>query len=124
MVVKKIFFILFVLFSSRLFSNNSIQNWHGEWKDNQQIIISISEDIPFYSDLTNDLLVIHNAKPDRLINYVLLDEYGNALITGSVSKENSAQITISISDLPDNGIFTVILTSPNPNDRVWSQFEK
>lgn len=122
--MKNIFFILFVLFSSRLFSNNSIQNWHGEWKDNQQIIISISEDIPFYSDLTNDLLVIHNAKPDRLINYVLLDEYGNALITGSVSKENSAQITISISDLPDNGIFTVILTSPNPNDRVWSQFEK
>ncbi len=113
--MKNIFFILFVLFSSRLFSNNSIQNWHGEWKDNQQIIISISEDIPFYSDLTNDLLVIHNAKPDRLINYVLLDEYGNALITGSVSKENSAQITISISDLPDNGIFTVILTSPNPN---------
>ena len=55
---------------------------------------------------------------------MLLDEYGNALITGSVSKENSAQITISISDLPDNGIFTVILTSPNPNDRVWSQFEK
>lgn len=122
--MKKIFFILFILFSSRLFSNNSIQNWHGEWKDNQQIIISISEDIPFYSDLTNDLLVIHNAKPDRLINYVLLDEYGNALITGSVSKENSAQITISISDLPDNGIFTVILTSPNPNDRVWSQFER
>lgn len=122
--MKNIFFILFVLFSSRLFSNNSIQNWHGEWKDNQQIIISISEDIPFYSDLTNDLLVIHNAKPDRLINYVLLDEYGNALITGSVSKENSAQITISISDLSDNGIFTVILTSPNPNDRVWSQFEK
>lgn len=81
-------------------------------------------DIPFHSELFNDLFIIHNEKPDRPITYEILDEYGDVLIAGNVSKENSVQITLSVSDLPDNGIYTIVLTSPNPNDRVWSQFEK
>ena len=77
-----------------------------------------------YNHLFNNSIIIYNAKPDRFITYEILDEYGNVFVTGSVSKENSAQITILVSDLPDNGIYTIILTSPNPNDRVWSQFER
>lgn len=63
-------------------------------------------------------------KPDRPITYEVLDVYGNKLITGNVSKENSTLIIISISELPDNGIYTIVLTSSEYEDRVWSQFKK
>lgn len=67
---------------------------------------------------------IYNKKPDRPITYEVLDVYGNKLITGNVSKENSTLIIISISELPDNGIYTIVLTSSEYEDRVWSQFKK
>ncbi|MFR3188001.1 MAG: DUF3244 domain-containing protein, partial [Phocaeicola sp.] len=85
---------------------------------------SIIYKIPFYSDYWEDIIVVHNEKPNRAIFYEIVDEYDNILIKGSVSKENSAQITISVSDLPDNGIYTIILTSPDPNDWVYSKFKK
>ena len=114
------------LFNNKIFSNERMQPWQGEWGDNQQTMNVFVEfvDIPFHSELFNDLFIIHNEKPDRPITYEILDEYGDVLIAGNVSKENSVQITLSVSDLPDNGIYTIVLTSPNPNDRVWSQFEK
>ena len=79
--------------------------------------------------LTNELTKAIDAynqiwNPDRPIDYQIINDSGDVLIKGSVSKENSAQITISVSDLPDNGIYTIILTSPDPNDWVYSKFKK
>ncbi len=97
--------------------------WNGNWKDGT-VSFSVTNEIPFYSEYIGNEIIIYNRNPDKLIYYKVVDKFYNILKSGVVSKENSAQITISVSDLPDNGIYTIILTSPNPNDRVWSQFKK
>lgn len=106
------------------FPNAKMDNWQGDWNITNSNMKSSFVEIPFHSEFVMELIMIHNDKPDRIIFYEVIDTFGNVLKKGCVSKENSAQITISISDLPDNGIYTIILTSPNPNDRVWSQFER
>ena len=124
--MKKLFIFLLsqIVFCSVVFPCDEIQGWHGHWIECEGSDRSIIYKIPFYSDYWEDIIVVNNEKPDRAIFYEIVDEYDNVLIKGSISEENSAQITILVSDLPDNGIYTIILTSPNPNDRVWSQFER
>lgn len=126
MKIKKLFILLLVcvLSNNQVFSLGRKTEWEGYWNIKSQTNKSLFPNIPFRSEYFNNSIIIYNLEPDRMITYEILDEYSNVLITGRVLKENSAQITISISDLPDNGIYTIILTSPNPNDRVWSQFEK
>lgn len=121
---KKLVLLLFFLLSKNVFSIESSTVWEGTWIPTEMVDKSSITKIPFSSQFLGNIIIIHNENPDRPITYEVLDEYGNVLLTGSVSKENSVQITISVLDLPDNGIYTIILTSPNPNDRVWSQFER
>lgn len=80
--------------------------------------------IPFDSEFNNELVIIHNDVPDRTIYYKIEAEDGNVLIEGCVCKEQSAQIVIPISELPNNKTYTIILKSPNPMDRVYSVFQK
>lgn len=124
--MKKLFIFLLsqIVFYSVMFPCDEIQGWHGYWIECEGSDRSISYKIPFYSDYWEDIIVVHNEKPDRAIFYEIVDEYDNVLIKGRVSEENSAQITISVSDLPDNGIYTIILTSPDSNDWVYSKFKK
>ena len=126
MKIKKLFILLLVcvLCNNKVFSMEEKTIWEGYWNIKDQTNKSLFPDIPFHSEYFNNSIIIYNEKPDRFITYEILDEYGNVFVTGSVSKENSAQITILVSDLPNNGIYTIILTSLNPNDRVWSQFER
>lgn len=124
-IMRKNLLILFFLFSIKLFPNENNFSWGGNWTvEDDNIFRSEQLEIPFYSELFNDILVIYNKRPDRIIFYEVIDTFGNVLKNGCVSKENSAQITISVSDLSNNGIYTIILTSPVPYDKVWSQFEK
>lgn len=124
--MKKLFILLLsqIVCYSVAFPFDEIQSWNGDWKEHVDKDRSMIYKIPFYTDYWEDIIVVHNEKPDRTIFYEIVDEYDNVLIKGSALKENSAQITISVSDLPDNGIYTILLTSPDPNDRVWSKFEK
>lgn len=124
--MKKLFIFLLsqIVFYSVVFPCDEIQGWNGDWNECVDSDRSIIYKIPFYSDYWEDIIVVHNEKPDRSIFYEIVDEYDNVLIKGSVSKENSAKITILVSDLPDNGIYTIILTSPEPNDWVCSKFKK
>lgn len=59
--MKKCFllFLLF-LFNNKIFSNERMQPWQGEWGDNQQTMNVFVEfvDIPFHSELFNDLFII------------------------------------------------------------------
>lgn len=123
---KIILFLLlvFVAWNNAAFSNENNNRWDGYWNSDVCFDRNIFNEIPFSYEYVDNLLIIYNKKPDRTIYYKIVDEFGNVLITCSVSKENSAQITISISDLPDNGIYTIILTSPDPNDWVYSKFKK
>jgi hypothetical protein len=125
MVMKKLLVLLFVLFlsSNNVFSLSKVSDWGGIWSKNP-VVLSLYQELPFYSDYCDDIIIVHNDNPDRPIDYQITDNSGDVLIKGSVSKENSAQIIISVSDLPDNGIYTIILTSPDPNDWVYSKFEK
>lgn len=124
--MKKLFIFLLsqIVCYSVVFPCDEIQSWNGDWKESEESDRSIINKIPFYSDYWDNIIVVHNEKPDRAIFYEIVDEYDNVLIKGGVSKENSAQITISVSDLPDNMVYTVILTSPDPNDWVYSKFKK
>lgn len=120
-------FLLFLFISVWCNSTLAIEEfrqWDGLWGKIDDEERSLSSEIPFHSNYWENIIVVHNEKPDRAIFYEIVDEYDNVLIKGSVSKENSAQITILVSDLPDNGIYTVILTSPDPNDWVYSKFKK
>ncbi len=122
---KALMFVLFCYFCNvNVFSIEEIYSWVGDWKSNQPEIKSLFSDIPFHSEYLGGEIKIYNKQPDRPITYEVLDDDGNILITGNVSKENSAQITISVSELPDNGIYTIVLTSSVLEDRVWSQFKK
>lgn len=122
---KALMFILLYYFCNvNVFSSEEIYSWVGDWKSNQQEIKSLLSNIPFHSEYLDGEIKIYNKKPDRPITYEVLDVYGNKLITGNVSKENSTLIIISISELPDNGIYTIVLTSSHNEDRVWSQFKK
>lgn len=125
MVMKKLLVLLFVLFlsSNNVFSLSKVSDWGGIWGKNP-VVLSLYQELPFYSDYCDDIIIVHNDNPDRPIDYQITNDFGDVLIKGSVSKENSAQITILVSDLPDNGIYTIILTSPDPNDWVYSKFEK
>lgn len=123
--MRKLFLLLFIcVWCSKILATEGLRDWDGIWGNTCNHDRSLSSKIPFYSNHWENIIVVHNENPDRPITYEVLDEYGNVLIAGNVSKENSVQITLSVSDLPDNGIYTIVLTSPNPNDRVWSQFEK
>lgn len=124
--MKKIIFILLLCLAHvNTYSYMCIRDheWNGSWGDSKDCL-SIIPDLPFHSTQLKDQIIIKNEIPDRCIYFKVVDENLNILKSGNINIENSAQITISISDLPDNGIYTIILTSPNPNDRVWSQFEK
>lgn len=124
--MKKLFLLFFtvIVCHNVSFPCNELQGWRGDWKEHVGSDRSLICKLPFYSDYCDDIIIIHNENPNRPIVYKILDENGSILISGNVTKENSSQITISVSNLPDNGYYTIILTSPNPNDRVWSQFEK
>lgn len=125
--MKKLLLILFICISySYVFAIEESLSWGGVWGDKGDFVTekSLLLKIPFHSEYFVDFLLIHNENPDRPIDYQIINDSGDVLIKGSVSKENSAQITISVSDLPDNGIYTVILTSPDPNDWVYSKFKK
>lgn len=56
--MKKCFllFLLF-LFNNKIFSNERMQPWQGEWGDNQQTMNVFVEfvDIPFHSELFRDI---------------------------------------------------------------------
>lgn len=124
--MRKLFllFLFISIWCSNILAVEGFREWDGLWGKTYDDDRSLTSEIPFYSDYWEDFIVVHNEKPDRAIFYEIVDEYDNILIKGSVSKENSAQITISVSDLPDNGIYTIILTSPDPNDWVYSKFKK
>lgn len=120
-------FLLFLFISvwcNSTLAIEGLRQWDGLWGKIDGDERSLSSEIPFHSDYWGDIVVVHNEKPDRAVFYEIVDEYDNVLIKGSVSKENSAQITISVSNLPDNGIYTIILTSPDSNDWVYSKFKK
>lgn len=121
---KNLVLLLFLLLSKNVYSIESSTVWEGTWVHTEMIDKSSITRIPFSSQCMGDIIIIDNENPDRPITYEVLDEYGNVLLTGTVSKENSGQIIISVSDLSDNGIYTIILTSPVPNDWVYSKFKK
>lgn len=123
--MRKLLLFLFIsIWCSNTLAVEGFREWDGLWGKTYDDDRCLTSEIPFYSDYWEDIIVVHNEKPDRAIFYEIVDEYDNVLIKGSVSEENSAQITILVSDLPDNGIYTIMLTSPDSNDRVWSQFKK
>lgn len=97
--------------------------WNGNWKDGTTSF-GVTNEIPFYSEYIGDEIIIYNRNPDRLIYYKVVDKFGNILKSGVVSKENSNQIQISISDLSNNNTYTIILTSQNSYDCVSMNFIK
>lgn len=123
---KIILFLLlvFVAWNNVAFSHENNNSWNGYWGSDCETERNVFNEIPFSYEYVDNLLIIYNRRPDRILFYEVIDAFGNLFMKGSVSKENSGQIIISVLDLPDNGIYTIILTSPYPDDRVWSQFEK
>lgn len=125
--MKRILLILFICIScSKAYSTEEVQSWEGIWSNNSTINNerSLLSKIPFRTEYFSDFILIYNENPDRPINYEVKNEFGKVLINGIISKDSSAQIPISISDLLDNGIFTIVLTSSFFNDMVWSKFKK
>ncbi|WP_300770534.1 hypothetical protein [uncultured Bacteroides sp.] len=97
--------------------------WNGNWKD-ETTSLSVTNEIPFYSEYIGGEIIIYNRNPDRLIYYKVVDKFDNILRSGIVSKENSDQIQISISDLSNNNTYAIILTSQNSCDCVSMNFIK
>lgn len=120
--------LLCIVCNNVAFSLETLSSWEGEWKgepqEEQPNKRSITQTLPFRSEYFKDVVVIYNERPDRDIHYEITDECGSILQSGDVSQESSAQIVISVSELSDNGIYTIVLTSSNPSDRVYSTFQK
>lgn len=124
--MKKVLVTLFfyVVCITNLFSYSLAENeWKGGWQL-EDYSRSITQTLPFHSEYFKDVVVIYNERPDRDIHYEITDECGNTLQSGDVSQESSAQFVIPVSELSDNGIYTIVLTSSNPSDRVYSTFQK
>ena len=80
--------------------------------------------LPFHSEIFNDLFIINNELPDRDIHYMVIDECGTILKEGDVNKENSSQITIYIGDFKISTVYTIVLTSANLSDKAFCTFMK
>lgn len=125
--MREILLILFICVScSKAFSTEEVESWKGFWSNNNEIHKerSLLSKIPFRSEYFFDFILIHNENPDRTIYYEIKNELGNVLINGIISKDSSVQISLPVSDLPSNWIYTIILTSPEANDWVYSKFKK
>ncbi|WP_195530550.1 DUF3244 domain-containing protein [Phocaeicola vulgatus] len=102
----------------------SAETFEGVWiKQNVERNI-INGSIPFDFEIINELIIINNDVPDRIVYYKIQKEDGSLLLEGCVSKEQSAQIIIPIVELLNNETYMIILTSPNPMDKVYSVFKK
>lgn len=115
---------LLILLSLCFLCNKYVFSWNGTWESGETPGRNFFSQIPFHSEYLDDTIIIHNEKPNKTICYEIIDEDGSALISGCVSMENSAQIIISISELPANRVYTIVLRSPYPEDMVYSQFSK
>lgn len=121
--MKRSLMILFVsLLALNLIAKDG-NDFTGSWED-IPMIKGIVQELPFHSEYFNDVLVITNETPDRDIRCEIIDEKGQVLTSCEVNKENSSRIVLSISELPEHQSYTIVLTSPNPLDRVYSTFEK
>lgn len=122
--MKKYLTALFLcVMCSRGFSIECLSDWNGRWNRPQEDR-SIIQELPFHSEYFNDVLVITNETPDRDIRCEIMDEKGQVFTSCEVNKENSSRIVLSISELPEHNSYTIVLTSSNPMDRVYSTFEK
>lgn len=115
-----VFFVF--LFGLELMAKDD-NDFTGSWEKNP-VIKSIVQDIPFHLDLYNDIIIITNETPDRDIHCEIMDEKGQVIKSYEVSKEHSSRMVLSVSELPEHQSYMIVLTSPNPMDRVYSTFEK
>lgn len=97
--------------------------WGGLWNRNQETN-SITQEIPFWSEFYDDVVVIHNENPDRDIHCEVINQ-GNIVVKSyDIPQEDAVLISIPIDDLSDNTSYTIVLTSSNPLDRVYTSFVK
>lgn len=121
--MKKILLLLFLCIVCLEGFSKDDGNWRGSWQKEDYSRDAVQE-LPFHSECFNDVLVITNETPDRDIRCEIMDEKGQVLTSCEVNKENSSRIVLSISELPEHNSYTIVLTSSNPMDRVYSTFEK
>lgn len=95
-------------------------NLKGNWDTKNRDVI---EYIPIYGQIIGSQLLLFNSQPDRDVVVSFIDAVGTIVLEQYIFKEQSANIEISISDL-ECGIYTLILKSPYPSDRLYATFEK
>lgn len=105
------------------FSIDDTSSWEGIWEF-EKTDFSINSKLPFHSELSNDVITIYNDSPDRDIYCEIINASGVVVQSWEISQENSARIILPVAELPGDASYTIVLTSPNPTDRVYSTFEK
>ena len=117
-----------LFFSIFLFSMESVigkmgascLEWEGKWKNYERSL----DGIPISGQVADNLLIYSNDRPDRDIVITFMDSSGTVVFEKYVPQSQSAYVMLSLEELPDGNTYTVVLTSPNPLDRIYATFEK
>ena len=94
--------------------------WEGKWKNYERSL----DGIPISGQVADNLLILSNDRPDRDIVITFMDSSGTVVFEKYVPQSQSAYVMLSLEELPDGNTYTVVLTSPNPLDRIYATFEK
>lgn len=94
--------------------------WVDDWSERPE---TFSQCNPFTLRVCKDVIIITNSLPDRDIHCEILNECGVVLKCFDIADTESAYIILPIEDLLDGNTYAVVLTSPNPSDRICATFE-
>lgn len=117
-----LFFFIF-LFSMESVTGRmgaSCLTWRGSWDPASRSL----NDIPISGQVADNLLILSNDCPDRDIIITFMDTSGTVILEKYVPQSQSAYVMLPLEELLDGNTYTVVLTSPNPLDRIYATFEK
>lgn len=119
--MKRVIVFCLCALAMRGFANPQQLEWVGDWSERPE---AFSQYNPFTFKISKDVIIITNSSPDRDIHCEILNEYGAVLKCFDIADTESAYIILPIEDLPDSNTYMIVLTSPNPSDRIYATFEK
>lgn len=98
------------------FCNNTELSLDGSWKLSDDVLRSLTPEIPISGRVSNGLLILTNERPDRPIVVTLTDSQGSIIIRKEFPQENTSYMVIPLDGLQEGETYIVTLTSPYPVD--------